>query len=1022
MSGHSRITGIILAVALTSPLQAQRFEFLGVENGLSQIVVRAVAQDKQGFLWIGTWEGLNRYDGYSFTHYRNDPNDSLSISENSITSLFVDSRDQLWVQFSSGRMNVLDSTRRRFTLIRDQQGKPLSYIQLQPLVEDRQGNVWGVADTLVFKVNIRSLRVTTITSVPALARAHLTPLQGIWFTDRRRLLGVTDDGHVVWTAVPGLRKNINSVYTDKRGMVWVLSESEGLLQFDPRRGRVARHFHARSKPALSADNLYSILHDSNNAFWIATHSGLYRLTIDSTNEKNAVLERIVHDPSDERSLRSNVVFDLVEDYTGVLWIGTQQGLNKLSPMRKRFYIIPAHARDRLMMRSVVPVSIYESPNSILWIGTTGGLLEYDLRREAVRRRYSERDGLSSDVIYTILSDSHERLWVGTRFGLNRYEPRQRRFVPVFFTDEKERHSGANRIYALAEGERGVLWVGTTYGLIRYDPETGNYRRFHFPSDIGTEGKTYVLSLFFDEGILWVGTNSEGLLRFDTRTLQHERFFFDKDDPHSLSHNKVMAISKDSRGNLWIGTLGGGINQMVVRDNEVKFRRFQTADGLPNNVVYGIIEDENQYLWFSSNNGLTRMNLRTLALDNFSTDDGLPSPAFVQNAYHRGSSGRLYFGSAGGVVAFYPDEIALDTIPPRIAFTDFRVFNVSHPEYLTSDPIILSYDRNFFGFSIAALSFESPHKNQYAYRMAGLRDEWVRLGNRGTIDFSGLRPGQYTLTVIASNSDGKWNETGIVRRVIITPPFWETFWFRAAAVAVVGAMISLAASSIVRRRYRARIEQLEKEKLVMEERQRVRDKISSDLHDDLASTVGSAGLFVEAAKRALETDIGQSKAFLEKSAGILNEAKMAMNDIIWSVSPKYDTFDGLTMRMRSFVHEVCEAAQIAVAFQSEGEPTRSLPDNIRRAFYLVCKEAVFNTVKHSKATTLTVTLCCNNSSLELRIKDNGIGFSAPKESPPIGGYGLGNMRKRASAIQGELMVRSQVGKGTEVRLTATLPAA
>lgn len=1011
----------LLIIPLT-PAFSQRFEFLGVEQGLSQMVARAVVQDKQGFLWVGTWDGLNRYDGYSFVHYRNDPNDSLSISENSITSLFVDSKDQLWIQFSSGKMNVLDPTRRRFTLIRKSNGQPLSYVQLQPLVEDRKGNVWGVVDSVVFKVNISTFVVTTFDTIPTASRINDVQQEGVWFTDHHRLLCVTNDEHIVSVFIPDLNAKINSVYTDRNGIVWLLNNSAGLQVFDPRSGRIVRHFHGRSNPPISAGNLYAMIEDSRGAYWVATDNGLYKLMINQTDEKSITVEHFVHDPLNETSLRSNIVFDLIEDYTGVLWIGTQQGLTKLPPLRKKFQTIPASARDRIVLRGVIPVAIYEFPDSTLWIGTTGNILEYDLKSQSLKRMYSERDGLSSNVIYTIFKDSFQRLWIGTKFGLNRYDPARKRFIPVLFTDEQELYTNANRSYAIAEGDSGILWVGTTYGLVRYLPATGEYRRFHFPSDIGTEGKTYVLSLFFDNGTLWVGTNSEGLVKFNTHTFEHERFFFDKNDPHSLSHNKVMAITKDRKGNLWIGTLGGGINQLPVHHQKVKFRRFQTSDGLPNNNVYGFIEDEHEYLWFSSNNGLTRMNLKNFACDNFSTDDGLPSPAFIQNSYHRGRSGRIYFGCAGSIVAFYPDEISLNTLPPRIAFTDFKLFNVSHPEYLNTETLVLPYDKNFFGFEFTALSFESPQKNQFAYKLSGLREAWVHLGTQRAVDFSDIRPGEYTLTVIASNNDGIWNKTGITRTIIITPPFWDTVWFRIIATFVVIMSVLITANSLMQRRYRARIEQLEKEKLLMEERQRVRDKISSDLHDDLASTVGSAGLFVEAAKRSLQTDLERAKNFLEKATGILNEAEMAMNDIIWSVSPKYDTFEGLAMRMRSFAHEVCDAAQISVHFRMEGEPTRSLSDHVRRAMYLIFKEAVFNTLKHSRATTLEVAVLCKNSLLELHIKDNGIGFSATKESLPTGGHGLNNIRKRASAIHADVTIRSEIHQGTEIQVQVKLPTA
>lgn len=376
---------------------------------------------------------------------------------------------------------------------------------------------------------------------------------------------------------------------------------------------------------------------------------------------------------------------------------------------------------------------------------------------------------------------------------------------------------------------------------------------------------------------------------------------------------------------------------------------------------------------------------------------------------------LYFGGVMGIVRFRPEEIGINTIPPPVAVTDFRIFNESRKDLLRTSAIELSHSQNFFSFEFAALCFEVPQNNRYAYKLEGLEEEWNDAGTRRFANYTDVDPGEYTFRVKGTNNDGVWNEAGASLRIIIVPPFYATLWFRVLGVmAILGSIIASVRIS-AHRKYQRRIAELEQQRRILDDRQRTRDKIARDLHDDLASTVGSAGLFIETAKRTLGGNAEQTKEYLEKTSSILNEAEEAMSDIVWSVSPKHDTIQSLATRVRLVTTDLCRAHGIAHTVEVTGIIEVPLSDDCRRGLYLIFKEALNNCIKHSRASAVDVKIGSENGILLLAVKDNGIGLRPDGPIEKLGGNGIANIRKRAEEIGAHCSIVSEPGHGTAIEI-------
>jgi len=796
--------------------QPVHFDHITIDDGLSQSTINCIYQDHRGFIWIGTDDGLNRYDGYEFTVYKYDPKDSNSLSDNLIQSIFEDASGVLWVGTSDG-LNKYDGEYDSFVLYKN---KPMdshsincNYIRV--IYEDRSGLLWIGTETGGLNCFDRETE---------------------YFAHHRH---APDDSY-------SLSDNtVSCIYETRAGELWI-GTSNGLNRLDVETGRFHRYFNDASDPhSLSHNGIHSICEDRLGNVWIGTDDGLNRFDSD-----NGLFHHYRNDPNDLNSLSHDAVRAVFEDRRGNMWVGTGGGgLNRYDREKKRFIRNQYNPLNPNSLSQNDVRCLYEDRSGLLWIGMNTGLDKLDLNRKKFRHYKSNplnANGLNDNEIWAILEDRDGMLWVGTESGgVNRLDLRRNR-ATYYKKDSSNPHSiSGNCVVAICEDRLGTLWFGTySQGLNKFNRQEGTFVHYrHVPEDpnsirddgitmiyedrsgtlwIGTDSgileqfdrtrdafihyeTTYQVSpgkitnaiwsiLEDSNGRLWVGTDREGLKLFDRETATFTHYMASAEDNTYLSHNSVLCIFEDSKKRLWIGT-GGGLNKYNPMDKT--FAHYREADGLPNDMIYGILEDDDGELWLSTNRGLSRFDPESEYFKNFDVRDGLQSNEFNAGAYHKRLSGEMFFGGINGITAFFPKEIQSHSYVPPVVLTDFLVFNQSVRigdqrygcPHLTrslqeTDQIILTYRNQVFSFKFAALDFRLPEKNRYAYRLEGFEEDWNYVGNQRLATYTNLPPGDFVFKVKASNPDDVWNAEGCSIHIKVLPPFWQTWWFRALFVTFV----------------------------------------------------------------------------------------------------------------------------------------------------------------------------------------------------------------------------------------------
>lgn len=1004
---------ILFLIAASNSSPQSRYTHYGASEGLSQLNVRSIVQDKQGFLWVATWDGLNHFDGYQFRIYQHDLTDSNTISNNNVLFVKADQRDRIWAQFPDGRINIYDKKTRRFHLMKNPDGTPFISSSLHPPIEDDHGLLWTSSNEMVWNINPDNFEI----------RAFKPKIMRDAISGARPAL------------VLGEKKKIYILYPDSTFFVYntdfpyysLLFTSDNRVLFTTVKGELFELEYRTGTSRLLANfitskgvptPLYTVYEDKAGNIWAGTSEELYICENFAARDSRKVFKRISYTSSAEKP--NETVYAVFSDSSDVLWVGTISGLYKVNPVRKKITFLPAGKLYRDLFGDSFPISMLRLSDGRLLTGTTNGLYVYNPIQETAHRFTRQNSGYSGQPAYCIYKDAGDRIWAGTRFGLNRYDAGSGRFKEYIFADGGEPSALLNRIYGVTVTDDGRYWAATAGGLIEFNPDDKPYTIHTFPSSSTTlEGKSYILSLLADQEYLWAGTNGEGLLKISLKDMSYIRFFAKAGDPNSLSGNKIMAIYRDRQDRLWVATMGSGLN--LLAKDEKSFRHFTASNGLSNNTVYGILEDNLGDIWVSTNAGLSRINGTTLEISHYGSNH-LPSVTeFNQNSYYKSPDGTLYFGGMRGIITFRPEELTDNPHKPRIAITDFLLFNKSRPDLMAAKEIHLNYNENFFSFELAALLYDQPGSNQYAYRLKGLHEEWIYLGNRRNADLSNIEPGEYILAAKAANEDGIWSDEQELVRITIIPPFWRTGWFYSLILLLLVSAVVLSVRFYIRKKYKERIAQLEKEKLILEERNKTRDRIARDLHDDLASTVSSAGLYLQSVLQMFSDDQESAMQYLQKSASILNKAEQSMSDIVWSVSPNYDTLDNLILRIRLIGQELCTASGIRLEFSSSGEGSVNVSEELRRNIYLSAKECIVNAVRHSSCSEIRITASLSVEVISISILDNGAGFSVSEQKSSLGGNGLINIRKRLQEINGRAEFVSEQGKGTTVTLSAPLSA-
>ncbi len=781
---------------------AVRFQRISIEQGLSQSVVTAILQDSRGFLWFGTQDGLNRYDGYRFHVYRNVPGDPGSLSANYVRCLWEDAAGALWVGTRGGGVNRYDRRTGRFTVYRHDPRSAAGVASDVSMSIDGStgGRFWLSTDAGLNRFDPSTGAWERFHHDPARpgSLSHNAVVQAL--EDRRGVLWVAtyggglnrlDPGRKDFTvyrhdpARPGSLSSdlVLSVYEDRRGTLWVGTDEGGLNRFDPGTGSFTVFNHDPVAPGgLRGSVVLTLCEDRDDNFWVGTDQGLH--LFDRATGRCIAFQ---YDPRRPDSLSNNYVTKIVQDQAGMLWIGTWSGgLNTCDRSGKRFTVWKhdPHVPDSLPDDAVN--AVLRDRAGRLWVGTDAGLCLQDPSTEQwtlIREPFTRPGRHVADRVVSLHEDRDGTLWVGTwGSGLFRRDGASGRFDPV----GRDWPAPLNEnIFTFLESRDGTLWIGTYGGgLACLDRKTG--RGTVFPAGSAALSSDLVVSLFEDrEGSLWVGTMVGGLNRLDRRSGRFTTWRQDPSDPRTLGSDTVWCIRESRAGDFWIGTGGGGLALFDRRTG--RCRSFRQPDGLPNDVVYGILEDAAGCLWLSTNKGLCRFDPARRTFRTYDAADGLPSDEFNQAAFSMTPGGEMIFGGIAGLVTFRPEEIRDNPTVPPVVITGLRKFNREVDlggEVSEMKEVVLAPEDTVFSLEYAALNFTHPEKTLYAYKMEGFDRDWIPAGNTRSATYTNLDPGEYVFRVRGSNDDGVWNLEGASLRVVIRPPYWKTWWFRVLAALTV----------------------------------------------------------------------------------------------------------------------------------------------------------------------------------------------------------------------------------------------
>lgn len=816
------ITFIVLSGSLITPSQAQhrnlKFEHIGSDAGLSHSNILCILQDSRGFMWFGTRNGLNKYDGYMFTLYKNNAADSTTISNDRISDLAEDADGNIWIATLNGGLDMFDWRKEKFIhyISNPADASTLSSYELRDLTKDHEGNLW----------------------IGTLAN-------GACMLDRKtnkfiRYVHLPNDPNTV------ADNAVNEVLEDGDHNIWMGTLANGISVLNRKTNTFHHYVHdPHDRTALSSDNIEKLFLDSKNRVWIGTRNGLN--LFDGKGFKS-----FKHDPDNKNSLVGGVILSIEEDADGNIWIGTENGgLSILSADNQSFSNYVQDDVDRLSLNNNSIWSLFRDVQGNMWIGTFSEGISF-VNREISKfthyRHSSSPQSLSNNSIWAVLEDSKKNIWIGTDGGgMNLFDRKYGTFT-AYKHDARSKSISGNYVLALAEDITGNIWIGTWgEGITIFNPKNNSYTYLNYkPGDQQGLSSANVWCIYKDQhGKMWIGTYSGGIDVYDVRTKSISHYRNDPNDSQSLANNTVSCFYEDKKGTMWIGTNGGlnklnkdqktfkryaysqdlnsisndrvlcieedangnlwigtdiGLNYFDTKSE--KFTRYHIEDGLPSETINSLLLDEVENLWIASTNGISRFSPTTKTFTNFNVSYGLQSIEFKKGGL-KSSDGKFYFGGPGGLNEFTPGDIRHSEFQPPLFLTNFEVFNKPIP--ISADPSIkprikqsilatteieLTHEHSVFSIEFASLNYTNPEHRQYTYKLEGFDKEWTRLSPVHSVNYTNLDPGEYTFKVKGMNNEGVISDHTVVLKIIIIPPFWNTWWFKVFIAVCVVCLIML----------------------------------------------------------------------------------------------------------------------------------------------------------------------------------------------------------------------------------------
>jgi signal transduction histidine kinase/ligand-binding sensor domain-containing protein len=855
------------------------FEHLTSEDGLPSSTILDISQDKKGFMWFATLNGLFRYDGYNFASFKTEVNNNQSISDNWISSLFEDREGIIYVGTLDQGLNIYNNKKENFTRYKTNHGaNSLGSDKIKCIKEDSLGIIWiGTADRGFYSYNKKEKNFTSF-SLPSECINNCIDMvidkdNNLWIINSMlelvKFQPKTKEFIIINNSFSGKQKSDeikSKLLLDKNGNIWIGTNLSGLYYYNIKNNFTKHWINDLNNPKSLNSNLISDIQEtSDGKIWIATDGG----GIDIFDIERGEFYHNTNNLNDPGSLSTNSIYCLYSDKNHNIWAGTYLGgINIYNSNRKKFSYYKPNSTNQTGLVSNSVLAIYQDEDNDLLIGTDGGSLnqynkeKYGERFIDFKRNGNDEKNASPIGVESIYQTKDGTIWIGTwKNGLVKFDKKDRKFSYLGWDKGNPEKISGPIVYSIMEDDNNLLWLAVwPFGVDVYDWKSNKVVK-HYTQSNGFKG-TYPSKIIKDsKGRIWIGTYEAGLNRYIANSDTFVNYQYDSNNLRSLSSNQVSTIFEDSKGNIWIGTLGGGLNKYDEKTDD--FTVINENYGLISNEIAGILEDQNGNFWISSYKGIFKFSPTTYKTRNYDVDDGLQGSEFNDCATFKAKDGRLYFGGTKGFNAFYPDQIIDNSFNTPLYITSFSIFNklitVNSPDSILNQSIIetkeitLPYNKSVFTFEFTALNFNHSKKNQYAYRMENFETEWNKVGNKRYATYTNLDPGKYTFMVKTTNNDGVWNEIPTTIKITITPPYWKTWWFTISIVLfIIGFVVFI---------FIWRTRQLKMQKKMLEIKVRER---TNELED---------------ANTALEE---QQEEILQQSEGLkamLNQLKQTQNQLI-----------------------------------------------------------------------------------------------------------------------------------------------
>ncbi len=1000
-----------------------RFELIGTQRGLSSGEIYSIYQDKAGHLWIGTTDGLNLYDGYTFKVFKPKPFDKNTVSEGFFGSLTEDHEGNIWAGTVEDGINKVDPYTQTISRYRFKKGDSASLPndQIIAMCVDRKNTLWIITGLRgIVRCDLATMRFTLVTSVITDQGIQQLPFIRSIFEDHNGVLwwGTTDgrliryDAHIQsakFISTPEYRTgssfSVNTFCEDSAGIIWIGTNNGLLYSFDPVDEKFTQiPFRVVDRP--NRKNIFTLKNDAAGNIWIASNVGVFRYSPYSKILLSIAELYGLSNPGMMLSART-----LFIDRSDLVWIGTSiDGLLKIASLPEEILNLRSDKTPSKGLPDNYVRGVYDDNHGTIWIGTMEGVTRFDVNK---KRFFPLNRGIQTTHrsivknIHAVCGDSAGNIWIGSgNDGLFRYTPSLKKGIHVLGSGSQSSDSRDDHIFDLRTDDHGFIWVSTEAGgVVQLNHNGKILHRFDTTSHVLPLNMVRV-TLPDKDGIIWVGTFGAGLCKIDRNAKKSFVYKMNPNNPHSLTNDLILDLFKDSKGRLWIGTR---IGLNLFDPSTATFTHYTTENGLPNDIIVGIREDSRKNLWIATYDGISKFDGTNF--HNFYGADGFQDDLFNTGASFTSKSGRLMFGGVRGLSLFNPDNLHIARFVPPIIITASKQigkFETVKASQFREASITLGPNEQSVTFEFSALDFRLPEGNSYSYKLEGFDQQWIFSGKRRSVSYANLRGGTYLFKVKAAGRDGVWLEAKYPIVLEVIPPLRNRWWFVPSIGLGIIAVLFLFYRTLMYRKI---------------EFEKVRTRIASDLHDEIGSGLARIAVLsdiIDTQSKEIPSVKGRKKQHSMTEApsriGVISRELMeSISDVVWSVDPKNDPSERLIERVISYATQLCEEKDIGISVEMTSLESLTVEPFLKRAILLIVKESMTNIIKHSRCKKVIIRMEHQGAELCMTISDDGKGFDE-KNLERING--LDNMRRRASESGGTIDIVSTPGSGTSI--TARFP--